>query len=65
MDKQSQSLNNDKELAEIYKNLYNGCVKFKEQKKINKSSKEINCDKYYQLFETYSIKYIHSKEDQF
>lgn len=64
MDKQSQQLNNDKELAQIYNNLYSGCLKFKEQKKVNKSSKEINCDKYYELFESYSIKYINSKEDQ-
>lgn len=62
----NSSINSDKELSDLYLNLYNGCVKFKTQKENEKNStkgKQINCDKYYELFETHSMKYIKSKED--
>jgi len=64
--KNTNNYSTDKELSDLYLNLYNGCIKFKKQKENeNKSTKgqQIKCDKYYELFEFYSIKYIKSKED--
>lgn len=45
--------NNDKEMAELYLKLFEGCIKFKQEK-----NKDINCDLYYTNFEAYANKYI-------
>jgi len=48
----------DKDMASLYYNLYMGCLKYKNEKK----NKEVNCDKYYEEFEKFAIKYVDSKE---
>ena len=58
-------MNTDKEMAELFLNLYNGCIKFqREKERTNPRSKPIDCDKYYEQFEKFSIKYIDSKKDK-
>ena len=52
--------NPDKDMAELYYNLYNGCLKYKNEKK----NKEVDCQKYYEQFEKFAIKYVDSKEDK-
>jgi len=48
--------NLDKNMAELYFNLYIGCVKYE------KKNKEINCQKFYEEFEKFAIKYVDSKQ---
>lgn len=57
-------MNTDKEMAELFLNLYNGCLKFKKEKEktISIMEKPVECDKYYKQFEKYSIKYLDLKE---
>lgn len=50
----------DKDMASLYYNLYMGCLKYKNEKK----NKEVNCDKYYEEFEKFAIKYVDSKESK-
>jgi hypothetical protein len=45
-----KNLNPDKEMAELYYNLYIGCLKYKNEKK----TKDINCMQYYEEFEKYN-----------
>lgn len=54
--------NNDKEMAELFYNMYTGCLKFKQQKEEQNSEKKINCDEYYNKFKFFSEKYVNSKE---
>lgn len=50
--------NNDKEMAELFYNIYTGCLKFKQQKEEQNSEKKINCDEYYDKFKFFSEKYV-------
>ena len=45
--------NPHKEMAELYYNLYVGCIKYKTEKK----TKQINCDQYYTEFKNFTNKY--------
>lgn len=47
-----------KELAKLFNDMYEGCLKFKLSKKHKKDS--INCDEYYNKFKFYSDKSIDS-----
>ena len=49
--------NKDKEMAELYYNMYLGCLKYQEQK----TTKKINCYQYFENFKNFSEKYIDSK----
>ena len=51
----------DKEMAELFYNMYTGCVKFKKQKEAQNSEKKINCDEYYDKFKFFTEKYIEKK----
>ena len=42
--------NSDREMAELFYNLYMGCLNFKYQKEKKISNKKINCDEYYDKF---------------
>ena len=50
--------NSDKEMAELFYNMYTGCLKFKQQKKEQNSEKKISCDEYYDKFKFFSEKYV-------
>jgi hypothetical protein len=52
----------DKEMAELFYNMYTGCVKFKHQKEKQNSEKKINCDEYYNKFKFFTEKYIETKQ---
>ena len=52
----------DKEMAELFYNMYTGCVKFKHQKEKQNSEKKINCDEYYDKFKFFTEKYIETKQ---
>ena len=52
--------NPHKEMAELYYNLYVGCIKYKTEKK----TKQINCDQYYTEFKNFTNKYFESKESK-
>jgi len=49
---------NDKEMSEIYLNLYSSCIKFQNQKKY----KKIDCNKYLENFIFHSTKYMTENE---
>lgn len=51
--------NNDKEMGELFYNMYIGCLKYKIEKE---NSKKIDCNEYYDQFTFFSEKYINSKE---
>jgi len=51
------------EMAELFLNMYMGCMKFKtETKDINKKDR-IDCSEIYKKYEFYAGKYIDSKEE--
>ena len=52
--------NPHKEMAELYYNLYVGCIKYKTEKK----TKKINFDQYYTEFKNFTNKYFESKESK-
>jgi len=54
----------DKEMAELFYNMYTGCVKFKHQKEKQNSEKKINCDEYYNKFKFFTEKYIETKQQK-
>lgn len=54
--------NSDREMAELFYNLYMGCLNFKHQKEKKISNKKINCDEYYDKFKFFAEKYLDSKE---
>lgn len=54
------NLKAEKETAELYYRLYQGCIKFKSE---NIDKKEIDCSEYYNNFEFYANKYIEHKHD--
>jgi hypothetical protein len=56
--------NSNKEMAELFYNLYVGCLKFKLQKEQKKSDKIINCHEYYDKFQFFAEKYIDDKEQR-
>ncbi len=56
-------MNTDKEMSELFLNLYMGCMKFKKEKeKTISMGKPVECDEYYKQFEKYSIRYFETKE---
>jgi hypothetical protein len=48
----------DKEMAELYFNLYTGCIKYKKQKE---NKKVIDCSKYFKSFVEHSDKCLENK----
>lgn len=50
-----ENKNDDKHMASLYYNLYISCVKY------NYKYEEMNCQKYYEEFKKYAIKYIFPK----
>lgn len=56
--------NSDKEMAELFYNVYMGCLNFKLQKELKISDKKINCDEYYDKFQFFAEKYIDSKQQK-
>ena len=56
--------NSDKEMAELFYNMYMGCLNFILQKEQKNSDKKINCDEYYDKFKFFAEKYIDSKEQK-
>lgn len=50
--------NSDKEMAELFYNMYMGCITFKEQKKHS----YIYCDDYYNKFKYFTYKYIDDQQ---
>ena len=50
--------NNDKEMAELYLKLFDGCIKFKQEK-----NKDINCNLYYNSFLLHTKEYNKNKEN--
>lgn len=52
--------NIDKEMGELFYNMYIGCLKYKIEKEL-KNSKKIDCNEYYDQFNFFAEKYINSK----
>ena len=50
----NNNISSDKEMSELFLKLYNGCIKYKEQKE--KKDKIINCDYYYKNYEYFKNK---------
>jgi hypothetical protein len=59
-DKDNEIMTKNKAMAEVYLNLYMGCMKYKTDQK----KEDINCADYYDLFEKMSIKYMDLKEKE-
>lgn len=61
-----EKINNDKEMAELFYNIYMNCLKFKNEKEKEKENqnytKKINCNDYYDKFKFFSEKDINNKE---
>lgn len=55
-----KNINEDKAMAELFYNIYIGCLKYKNenQKKI------ISCDSFYDKFKYFSEKYIDNKDQK-
>lgn len=55
-------LNSDKEMSDLYFNLYMSCLKYKNEKeKKEKYNKDINCNEFFIKFQHFSNKYISEK----
>ena len=52
------------ELAELFLNMYMGCMKFQTQIEDKNKKERIDCSEYYKKFEFYSGKYIDGKESK-
>lgn len=50
-----ETISNEKDLANLYYNLYNGCIKFRDENK--KPNKDINCEQFFVLYEKLSNKH--------
>lgn len=55
--------NNNKEMSELFYNMYKNCLKFKDEKEKENVNytKKINCNEYYDKFNFFSEKDINSK----
>lgn len=54
----------NKEFAELFFNLYAGCIKFQSQISNKNKKDRIDCSEYYKKFEFYSSEYIDNKESK-
>jgi hypothetical protein len=58
-----EKMNNDKEMSQLFYNMYINCLKFKneKEKEYQNYSKKINCQEYYDKFKIFSEKDIDTK----
>jgi benzoyl-CoA reductase/2-hydroxyglutaryl-CoA dehydratase subunit BcrC/BadD/HgdB len=55
-----EAVNQDKNLAEMYFKIYNGCMKYNIEKK---KEEVVNCQEYYDQFLRFTEKYMDSKTE--
>ena len=53
---------NNKEIAELFYNIYVNCLKYKHKKENDNSLKKINCNEYRVTFMEFAEKYIKERE---
>jgi hypothetical protein len=58
-----EKMNDDKEMSQLFYNMYINCLKFKneKEKEYQNYSKKINCQEYYDKFKIFSEKDIDTK----
>ena len=54
--------NNDKEMAELFYNIYIDCLKYKFNYEKQNSSRKISCHEYYDKFKFFAEKDVDSKQ---
>jgi len=55
-------LNGDKEMAKIFLNMYNSCIKYKSEIEKKNSKKKVNCDEYLKKFLFFTKNNIDNKD---